>query len=74
MASIDVIQVNAIEDEDDKWMNDLVGFLINGAIQEDEKRAKKVRLQASRFEMRNSKLYKRSYGGPMLRCVNGREA
>lgn len=77
MASIDVIQVNVIEYENDEWMMGLIGFLINRAAPEDENKARNVKLRALRFEMKNCKLYKRmkrSYGGPIPQCVNGQEA
>lgn len=65
-ASIDAIQFNVIEDQDDVWMIDLVKFFTTEDALEDEQSARKVQLRASMFEMRNARLYKRSYEGPLL--------
>lgn len=73
-ANINMIKVNVIEEEDDEWMRDLIGFLVNGTFLGDEDMVKKVRLRAPRFEMRNGKLYKRYYSELVLQCVNRREA
>ncbi|RVW26446.1 hypothetical protein CK203_086157 [Vitis vinifera] len=37
---------------------------------EDEKHAHKVRIQATRFTIIDDSLYKRSFGGPYLRCLS----
>lgn len=39
----------------------------------NEDRARKVRLRALRFQLKEGKLYKRSYRGALLKCVNKQE-
>ncbi|VFQ98671.1 unnamed protein product [Cuscuta campestris] len=41
---------------------------------EDEDRVRKVKLRAPRFQMIDGRLYKRAFGGPLLRCLTGAEA
>ncbi|VFQ66993.1 unnamed protein product [Cuscuta campestris] len=59
---------------DDHWMYDLMEYLMDGTLPEQEDRARKVKLRAPRFQVLDGKLYKRAFGGPLLRCLTNREA
>ncbi|VFQ88657.1 unnamed protein product [Cuscuta campestris] len=59
---------------DDHWMYDLMRYLMEGSLPEQDDRARKVKLRAPRFQVLNGKLYKRAFGGPLLRCLTNREA
>ncbi|VFQ91292.1 unnamed protein product [Cuscuta campestris] len=59
---------------DDHWMYDLMEYLMDGTFPEQEYRATKVKLRASRFQVLDGKLYKRAFGGPLLRCLTNWEA
>ncbi|VFQ92987.1 unnamed protein product [Cuscuta campestris] len=59
---------------DDHWMYDLMEYLMDGTLPEQEYRARKVKLRASRFQVLDGKLYKRAFGGPLLRCLTNWEA
>ncbi|VFQ82832.1 unnamed protein product [Cuscuta campestris] len=59
---------------DDHWMYDLMEYLTNGSLPEQYDRARKVKLRAPRFQILDGKLYKRAFGGPLLRCLTNREA
>ncbi|VFQ74727.1 unnamed protein product [Cuscuta campestris] len=59
---------------DDHWMYDLMEYLTDGSLPEQDDRARKVKLRAPRFQMLDGKLYKRAFGGPLLRCLTNREA
>lgn len=69
-ASIDSIQVNVVDNPQDEWMADLHKFLISGETPAEDDQSRKVRLRDPRFEVKERKLYKRSYGGPLLKCVD----
>lgn len=58
----------------DKWMADMMKFLACGEMLDEEDRSKKVCLRVPRFEVKEGRMYKRSYGGPLLRCVDTRDA
>ena len=51
------------------WVVDIRVYLQMGALPEDPKHAHKVRVQASRFTLIEDDLYRRSFGGPYLRCL-----
>ncbi|VFQ87959.1 unnamed protein product, partial [Cuscuta campestris] len=83
-ASIEGFSVSMIEEDgqpnpdrvepDDIWMDDLVRYYIIGQFPEDEDRIRKVKLRAPRFQMLAGRLYKRAFGGPLLRCLTRAEA
>ncbi|XP_031106927.1 uncharacterized protein LOC116011589 [Ipomoea triloba] len=72
--SIDVIEVQPVEIGEPDWMYDLKNYITNGTLPDDSSRAKKVKLRAPRFQLVDDRLYKRSYGGPLLRCLTSDEA
>ncbi|XP_031112204.1 uncharacterized protein LOC116016181 [Ipomoea triloba] len=72
--SIDVIEVHPVEIGEPDWMYDLKNYIANGTLPDDSSRAKKVKLRAPRFQLVDDRLYKRSYGGPLLRCLTNDEA
>ncbi|RVW40897.1 hypothetical protein CK203_076904 [Vitis vinifera] len=45
-------------------------YLRTGTLPEDPKQAHKIRVQAARFTLIGGHLYKRSFTGPYLRCLN----
>ncbi|VFR02682.1 unnamed protein product [Cuscuta campestris] len=83
-ASIEGFSVSMIEEDgtpnpdrvepDDIWMDDLVRYYMTGQFPEDEDRVRKVKLRAPRFQMLDGRLYKRAFGGPLLRCLTRAEA
>ncbi|VFQ91465.1 unnamed protein product [Cuscuta campestris] len=83
-ASIEGLSVSLIEEDgrpnlgmvepDDIWIDDLVKYYMTGQFPEDEDRVRKVKLRAPRFQMLDRRLYKRAFGGPLLRCLIRAEA
>ena len=55
------------------WMTPIATYLTNGQLPEDRNEARRVRTKAARFTLHDGQLYKRSYSGPLLRCVNPNE-
>ena len=51
------------------WAVDIRAYLQTGALPADPKHAHKIRIQASRFTLIGDDLYRRSFGGPYLRCL-----
>ncbi|VFQ99529.1 unnamed protein product [Cuscuta campestris] len=73
-ASIEKLEVAAITagsqfdrsnlvEADDHWMYDLMEYLTDGSLPEQDDRARKVKLRAPRFQILDGKLYKRAFGG-----------
>nr|GEZ81934.1 retrovirus-related Pol polyprotein from transposon 17.6 [Tanacetum cinerariifolium] len=63
-----------IEKEGPTWMTELVNYLKEGTLLEDEKEARKIRLKARQYELMEGILYKRSFLTPWLRCVGPLQA
>nr|GEX35730.1 reverse transcriptase domain-containing protein [Tanacetum cinerariifolium] len=63
-----------IEEEGPTWMTELVNYLKEGILPEDEKEARKIRLKARQYELMEGILYKRSFLTPWLRCVGPLQA
>ena len=53
----------------DDWAVDIRIYLQTRALPKDSKHTHKVRVQASRFTLIGGDLYRRSFGGPYLRCL-----
>ncbi|XP_075499106.1 uncharacterized protein LOC142537480 [Primulina tabacum] len=58
---------------EDSWMMPLIRFIINNELPEDKARAQKIKRQAPRFVILNNVLYRRSFQGPLLKCLSERE-
>ena len=53
------------------WMDAIVMFLRDGKLPNDRKEAHKTRLKSARFSLTaDGHLYRRSFTGPLLRCVH----
>ncbi|VFQ90048.1 unnamed protein product [Cuscuta campestris] len=59
---------------DDHWMDDLLKYLTDRSLPAQDDRVRKVKLRAPRFQVIGGMLYKRAFGGPLLRCLTNREA
>lgn len=51
------------------WRNRIVTYLQDGVLPDDKKEAKKLRMQAARYSIIHNDLYKRTYGGPLEKCL-----
>ncbi|XP_073056931.1 uncharacterized protein [Primulina eburnea] len=60
-------------DPESSWMTPLIRFIENGALPEDRGQAQKIKRQAPRFVLLNAILYKRSFQGPLLKCLPEKE-
>ena len=53
------------------WMDTIVAFLKEEKLPDDHKEAHKIRLKSARFSLTaEGHLYRRSFTGPLLRCVH----
>ncbi|XP_031096999.1 uncharacterized protein LOC116001249 [Ipomoea triloba] len=73
-ACIDVLPVAPVEADADEWISDLRLYLETGTLPENDQKARKVKLHAPRFHIVDNRLYRRSYGGPLMRCLSRFEA
>ncbi|XP_071727888.1 uncharacterized protein [Rutidosis leptorrhynchoides] len=66
--------VAAIEEVEPNWMGPIANYLRNGALPEDKKEARLVRERSPMYVIQNDVLYRKSYLGPLMRCVGPAEA
>ena len=62
--------IEANQADDQEWTEDVIRYLQTGTLPEEPKQAHKLRVQAARFTLIGGHLYKRSFTGPYLRCLN----
>ncbi|VFQ99311.1 unnamed protein product [Cuscuta campestris] len=84
LPSIDRLEVAAVQEDQSSpvgvieayecWRYDLMEYLMTGQKPDDEERARKVVLRAPWFQVLDGHLYKRTIGGPLLRCLTNPEA
>ncbi|XP_019241234.1 PREDICTED: uncharacterized protein LOC109221226 [Nicotiana attenuata] len=51
------------------WRNRFISYLQDGTLPQDKEEAKKLRTQAARYSLIDHNLYKRTYGGPLAKCL-----
>ncbi|XP_019184806.1 PREDICTED: uncharacterized protein LOC109179766 [Ipomoea nil] len=56
------------------WIEDILQYKENGKLPDDPAVAARVRRKAPSFEIIDGRLYKRSFGGPLLKCLRKPEA
>ncbi|XP_071718828.1 uncharacterized protein [Rutidosis leptorrhynchoides] len=66
--------VAAIEEVEPNWMYPIMNYLRNSALPEDKKEARLVRERSPMYVIENDVLYRKSYLGPLMRCVGPAEA
>ncbi|XP_071734237.1 uncharacterized protein [Rutidosis leptorrhynchoides] len=73
--SIETNQLAAIVEEDEHcWMTNIIEFLKTGTLPADDKEAKKIRVKAPMYELRDDVLYEKPYLGPSFCCVGPKQA
>ncbi|KAM0043511.1 putative nucleotidyltransferase, Ribonuclease H [Helianthus debilis subsp. tardiflorus] len=72
--SLNTKEVAAVESVQETWMTPIIKFLRDGTLAEGEWAARKVRVKALQYELIDGELYRRSYLGPSLKCVDMGEA
>ncbi|XP_071704669.1 uncharacterized protein [Rutidosis leptorrhynchoides] len=68
--------INGTLDAHDEGMQitNIIEFLKTGSLPEDDEEAKKIRVKAPMYELRDNVLYRKSYLGPSFRCVRPKQA
>lgn len=68
-------RINAIvEEEEENWMSPIFRCLKEGIWPEDQNEARNLRMKISHYTLIDDVLFKKSYLGPMLRCVGPLQA
>ncbi|XP_022020199.1 uncharacterized protein LOC110920287 [Helianthus annuus] len=67
-------QVNVIEIGQLSWMTPIIQYLQEGILPENKAKARKIQHKALHYEMNDGILYRKSFSGPLLRCVDPQDA
>ena len=68
-SSISHTQVSLIEEAPPSWMDPIWLYIATGELPNDKSIAHKIQIQSARFSLVDGQLYKRSLGGPYLKCL-----
>ncbi|XP_071741132.1 uncharacterized protein [Rutidosis leptorrhynchoides] len=60
----------AVEEEEQSWMTPIVEFLNKGTLPIDSIEARKIKMKAPMYLLDKGILYRKSFLGPHLRCLN----
>ncbi|XP_022024891.1 uncharacterized protein LOC110925233 [Helianthus annuus] len=72
--SVPLRHVNVIEVGNPSWMSPIIMYLQHGTFPEGKTEARKIQHKALNYEMADGILYRKSYMGPLLRCVDKHDA
>ncbi|XP_021971279.1 uncharacterized protein LOC110866441 [Helianthus annuus] len=72
--SITMEEVATVDNDEETWMTLIIRFLKDGKLPEGDWAARKMRVKALQYELIDRELYRRSYLGPSLKCVDNEEA
>ncbi|XP_075633534.1 uncharacterized protein LOC142605996 [Castanea sativa] len=68
MPSTDLLEVQQITEEGN-WMTPIVVYLKDGRLLENKDEARKLRIKAAKYVLKDKVLYKRGFFQPYLRCL-----
>ncbi|XP_022007659.1 uncharacterized protein LOC110906908 [Helianthus annuus] len=74
MPSIEPRDVFAVTAEEPWWYTPILKFLTKGELPPARGEAQKIQTKALQYEVNNGILYRKSYLGPLMRCVSPAEA
>ncbi|XP_022032740.1 uncharacterized protein LOC110933845 [Helianthus annuus] len=72
--SVHLKQVNVIEIGNPAWISPIILYLQHGKLPERKAEARKLQHKAINYEMADGVLYRKSFMGPLLRCVDKTDA
>ncbi|XP_076949550.1 uncharacterized protein LOC143622237 [Bidens hawaiensis] len=67
-------QVLVIQTRVESWMTPIVAYLSSGTFPEAKSAAQKIRHKALNYQLQNGVLYRQSFLGTFLRCVDAKDA
>ncbi|GFY92947.1 hypothetical protein Acr_08g0013430 [Actinidia rufa] len=61
-------------EENPTWLDEIIDYLRKGILPKDKLQARRLQYRSARFCIFEGRLYKRSFSGPLLRCLRPEEA
>ncbi|KAI3739905.1 hypothetical protein L2E82_30317 [Cichorium intybus] len=71
--SIDGQEIAPISMTATTWMTPLIDYLTQGLLPTDDTEARKIKVKAPQYAIRNDTLYRRGHLEPWLKCITGEE-
>ena len=68
-SSIGFPQINQVDENPSSWMDPISLYLSTGQLPSERDKAHKLQVQSGRFSLVDGQLFKRSIGGPYLKCL-----
>ena len=68
-SSIATVRVSQIDEISSSWMDPIAWYLSTGELPNEKDKAHKVQVQSAIFSLFDGQLFKRSLGGPYLKCL-----
>ena len=68
-SSITTNMVSEVDETGPSWMTQVARYISSGELPDKNTEAHKIQVQGTRFSLINGQLYKRSFGGPFLKCL-----
>ncbi|GJX06713.1 reverse transcriptase domain-containing protein [Tanacetum coccineum] len=72
--SIDVKAVNSVEETRPTWMDPIISYLTTGTLPNDPTKARKIRIKAPQYWLKQDVFYRKGYLTSWLRCVGPEQA
>ncbi|KAK1433246.1 hypothetical protein QVD17_10155 [Tagetes erecta] len=72
--SVQMTDVCVVDVAVDNWMVPIINFLLYDKLPEEKAEARKMQVKALQYQMVDGKLYRRTFLGPLLRCLTPDEA
>ncbi|XP_076951274.1 uncharacterized protein LOC143624545 [Bidens hawaiensis] len=72
--SVPQSQVLVIQTGVESWMTPIKAFLSSGALPAEKAEARNIKHKALNYQLNDGVLYRRSFLGPLLRCVDAEDA
>ena len=70
---INMVDTNERSSEESDWMIGIIDFLLKSILLENKAKARRMRLKATRYALIRGVLYRKSFSGPLLRCLTEKE-
>ncbi|XP_035838176.1 uncharacterized protein LOC110921310 [Helianthus annuus] len=72
--SVPLREVSVIQTGTTSWMTPIIMYLQSGILPENKAEARKIQYKSEHYQMADGILYRKSYLGPLLRCVDAEDA
>ncbi|XP_075483629.1 uncharacterized protein LOC142523783 [Primulina tabacum] len=70
---VSTIVTSPITSQESSWKTPLLEFISKGQLPGDVQQAQNIKRHRSRLSILNGELYRRSFHGPLLKCLSGEE-